>query len=164
MVLMLFGSVLAVLTYAAPLLASVCLIPVIREFGSVKAWLCWAVSAVLSVLLSPDKELAFYYAAVCYYPIIRRHFLKLKPTALRIMAKTLFFMVVEAVLYVFLYFVLKLEAVVKDLGSQGAVMLILFFSGMTVCHLIYDMGLAVCESFYENKLRPKLKFLGKQRH
>ncbi|MBQ4341198.1 MAG: hypothetical protein II756_01695, partial [Clostridia bacterium] len=55
--LMLLGGVLAVFTYAAPLLASVCLIPVLREFGKKSAWLCWLATAVICVLLCPDKEL-----------------------------------------------------------------------------------------------------------
>lgn len=160
-VLMLFGSVLAVLTYAAPLLASVCLIPVLREFGSVKALLCYAVSAVLAALLAPDKELAFFYVALGYYPIIRRLFLRIRLFPVRLLVKAVFFALIIGVLYLFLYFVLKLDAVVKDLGKNGALLNVLFFAGMTVCLLVYDAALSVCEAFYEKRLRPKLKFLGK---
>lgn len=159
-VLMLFGSVLAVLTYAAPLLASLCLIPVLHEFGKGRAALCYIASAVLSALLCPDKELAFFYVALGYYPIIRPLFLRIPSKALRFLAKLAFFAVVTGALYAFLYFVLRLDAVMKDLGEAGTVMNVVFFAGLTLCLLIYDMGLAVIDLLYIRRIRPKLKFLG----
>ena len=159
-VLMLFGSVLAVLTYAAPLLASLCLLPVLHEFGRGRALLCYIASAVLSALLCPDKELAFFYVFLGYYPILRPFFLRIDSKVLRFIAKLLFFAAVIGILYAFLCFVLRLDAVLKDLGEAGTVMNIVFFGGLTVCMLIYDAGVAVCELLYIRRIRPKLKFLG----
>ena len=159
-VLMLFGSVLAVLTYAAPLLASICLLPVIREFGSGRAWLCYIASAILSALLCPDKELAFFYVFLGYYPIIRPLFSRITSKALRVIVKLVFFGLVIGVLYAFLYFVMRLDAVMKDIGEAGLLMNAAFFGGLTVCMLVYDAGVAVCGLLYERRIRPKLKFLG----
>ena len=160
-VIMLVGGVLALLTYASPLFASACLIPVLMEFGASRAWLCYIASAVLICLLSPDKELAFFYVFLGYYPIIRPCFLRIPGRVLRAAVKLAYFAAVTALLYVFLYYVLKLEAVTQELGSAGVWMNVLFFAGMTFCLLIYDLVVGYAERFYTLKLRPKLRFLGK---
>ena len=158
-VLMLLGGVLAVLTYAAPLIASICLIPVLTEFGSVRAWLCYVASAVLCVLLCPDKELAFFYVFLGYYPIIRPLFERIGSKPLRFAAKLLYFAAVVGLLYLFLCFVLRLDAVIKEMGEAGAVMNVLFFVGITLCLLIYDFALGTVRLLYERRIRPKLRFL-----
>lgn len=158
-VLMLAGSVLAVLTYAAPLLASICLIPVLAEFGSGRAWLCYIVSAVLCVLLCPDKELAFFYVFLGYYPIVRPYFMRISSRLARVPAKLVFFAVIVGLLYLFLCFVLRLDAVLKEMGEAGALMNALFFIGLTACLMIYDVALGTAEQFYMKRIRPKLRFL-----
>lgn len=158
-VLMLLGGVLAVLTYAAPLIASVCLIPVLSEFGRGRAWLCYLASAVLSVLLCPDKELAFFYVFIGYYPILRPLFMSICRAPLRALAKLGFFAVSEGLLYLFLCLVLRLEAVLADMGEMGAAMNAVFFVGLLLCLLVYDAALGVAERLYRDRLRPKLRFL-----
>ena len=160
-VLMLIGSVLAVLTYAAPLIASVCLIPVLTEYGKGKALLCYIASAILAVLLSPDKELAFFYVFLGYYPILRPLLTRIGPKAARFIVKLVFFALVIGALYLFLYFVMRLDVVMKDLSDNGMLLNVLFFAGLTLCMLIYDAALGVCELLYLRRIRPKLKFLGR---
>ena len=59
--LMLVGGVIPVMTYCSPLIAGVLLIPVLREYGGRWAWLVWLVTALLSLILSADKEAALLY-------------------------------------------------------------------------------------------------------
>ena len=59
-VMMLTGGLVPVMTYCSPLLAGVLLIPVLREHGRKWAWLVWIVTAALSMILSADKEAAFF--------------------------------------------------------------------------------------------------------
>ena len=158
-VLMLFGAVLAVLTYAAPLLASVCLIPVLIEFGKTRAWLCYIASAVLCVLLCPDKELAFFYVFMGFYPIIRPYFMRITAKPARILLKLLFFIAMTGLLYLFLCFVLRLDAVMDELGEMGALMNAVFFAAMIACLLIYDIALSSAQTIYIRRIRPKLSLL-----
>lgn len=160
-VLMLVGAMFGVLTYAAPLMASVCLIPVYTEFGKGRAWLCYLATAIIAVLLSPDKELAFFYVFIGYYPLVRQGFLRIGNRVLRVLVKLMFFAAVIAALYAFLYFVMQLEAIMKDLKESGAVMNALFFAGMTVVLLIYDKAVELSERLYVFRIRPKLRFLPK---
>lgn len=158
--LMLVGGVLAVFTYAAPMLASVCLIPVMIEFGRGRAWLCYIASAVLCALLCPDKELAFFYVAFGYYPIIRGYFQKLRPALLRFVLKLVYFLAVSAALYAFLILVLRLEALLNELSASAAWVNALLFFGLVFALMVYDAAVGFAEKLYIRRIRPKLRFLG----
>ena len=54
--LMTTGGLIPIATYCSPLLAGLLLLPVLVEFGVREAWMVWAVTAALSLILSPDKE------------------------------------------------------------------------------------------------------------
>ena len=60
-VIMLISNLIPVLTYVAPLTASLTLIPVLVEFGRKYAWMTWCVTAALALLLCADREAAFFY-------------------------------------------------------------------------------------------------------
>lgn len=161
-VIMLVGGVLGVATYAAPLLASCCLIPILTEYGRGRAWLAWGVTAVLSVLLCADKECAFFYVFIGYYPIIRGRFERVGRKLVRLLLKLLFFAAAVAALYAFLCFVFRLDAVLEELSETGAAMTALFFAGMLAALMVYDAALKVAWILYERRLRPRLGFLPKQ--
>ena len=52
---MLSGNLIPVLTYVSPMFASLTLIPVLREFGKKYAWMTWAVTAALAMMLCADR-------------------------------------------------------------------------------------------------------------
>ena len=158
-VIMLAGGLLAVATYCAPLLASVCLIPMLCEFGRGRAFLGYVVTAVLSALLSADKESAFFYVFIGYYPIIRGFFFRLRPRLLRILLKLLFFAAATAASYVFLCFVLRLDAVLEELGSASLIVNAALFGALVLALLVFDAVLGRAELIYANRLRPRLRFL-----
>lgn len=159
-VIMLVGGLLGVATYCAPLLAAMCLIPVLIEFGQGFAWLTWFVTAALSALLSADKEGAFFYVFLGYYPIIRLLFSRIANRPLRFAAKLLFFIAAVAVMYLFLLFVLRLDAVTEELGSVSALVNALYFAALIAILAAYDAVLGVVENLYMRRIRPKLRFLG----
>mgnify|MGYP006883007624 CR=1 FL=1 len=71
-------------TYAAPMLAAFLLIPVLDEYGPKYALLLYATVSILSVLLVPELELAFFYVFVIgYYPVLRQQLARIKSTLLR---------------------------------------------------------------------------------
>ena len=71
-VVLLVGNVLQIGTYAAPMLASFLLIPVLEDYGKKYALLLYAVVSLLSLFLVPDKELVLFYVLVLgYYPVLR---------------------------------------------------------------------------------------------
>ena len=55
-VFMLLSSLIPVLTYVSPMLASLTLIPVLYEFGKKYAWMTWGVTTALALMLCADRE------------------------------------------------------------------------------------------------------------
>ncbi|MDD3231590.1 MAG: hypothetical protein PHE09_20630 [Oscillospiraceae bacterium] len=66
------GGLIPVMTYAMPALAGLMLMPVVAELGVSWAWPVYAASAVLGMLLGPDKDAAVIYVLFFgYYPIMK---------------------------------------------------------------------------------------------
>lgn len=160
-VIMLVGGLVGVATYAAPLMASVCLMPMLYEFGRARAFMGFAVTALLTVLLCAEKELAFFYLFIGYYPLVRGLFGLIRSKLLRIAAKLLFFACMLFALYAFLLFVFRLETLIQEVGEAGRLMSLLFLAGLVLLMLAYDAALALAERIYFVRLRPRLKFLKK---
>ena len=70
-VIMLTGGLIPVFTYCSPLIAALLLVPVCDVCGVSYGWIVWFVTSVLSMLIGADKEAAFFYIFLGYYPIIK---------------------------------------------------------------------------------------------
>ena len=110
-VVLLVGNVLQIGTYAAPMLASFLLIPVLEDYGKKYALLLYAVVSLLSLFLVPDKELVLFYVLVLgYYPVLRVRLNNIRRGVLRWMAKFGCFnaaspdILLRSSLLIFLYF------------------------------------------------------------
>lgn len=155
-VLMLTGGLVPVMTYCSPLLAGVLLIPVMREHGDKWAWLVWFVTAALSMILSADKEAAFFYLFLGCYPILKRGFDKVKPQLLSLAAKLFYFAATVAAMYGLIYYVFRLDIDLEELRELGKLAGIAFYGMLVVCMLLYDAALRNLAILYEYRLRPKL--------
>lgn len=157
--LMLLGGALGIATYAAPLLASACLIPVVREFGKGRAFLAWLAAAAISLFLSADKESAFFYVFIGYYPIIKQFFERPKTRLTRFLLKLLLFAVSIGLMYLFLYYVLRLGALIEEFGEYGMGFELLMYAFLVLVMLVYDKAVGAADMLYLKRIRPKLKFL-----
>lgn len=70
-VIMNLGGLIPVATYTTPMLCILLLEFVRRSCGSRTAWAWYGAVAILSLLLSPDKEAAVLFAFLGYYPICK---------------------------------------------------------------------------------------------
>ena len=104
-VILCLGGLIPAATFCCPVLASLVLLPVMQRWGRRDAVLVWAASAILGLLLGPDKEAAALYAALGYYPAIRAGLDRKRP-ALRWALKLLLFNGATIALYALLIFVL----------------------------------------------------------
>ena len=155
-VLMMTGGLIPVMTYCSPLLAGVLLIPVMRECSVKWAWLVWAVTAALSLMLSADKEAAFFYLFLGYYPILKRHMDRIKPRPLVFAGKLVYFACALGLMYALIYFVFRLDIGLEELEELGRIAGILFYVLLTAAMLIYDLALRNLAVLYEYRLRPRL--------
>ena len=155
--LMTTGDLVPVLTYCSPLLAGVLLVPVLREYGEKWAWLVWMVTALLSLVLSADKETALFYCFLGCYPILRLPFNRAKPKALSWFLKLLYILLALSGLYALVLLVLGLDVGMEDLESLGQYAAIAGFLMLVFTMLLYDRVLINLETLYERRLREKLK-------
>ena len=159
MAVMLLGGVIPAATYAVPMLCGLLLLPILLEFGEKAAWATFFAVAALALILDFDKEAAFFYLFIGYYPIVKWKLDKISSKGLRIIAKLALFTVSMAVMYALLSLLFPMLEVMKDFEEMGAVVSILFFVVYDFCMLIFDRLLLYAVMLYGNKIRPRLTFL-----
>ena len=156
---MLTGGLIPILTYCSPLAAGLLLIPVIHEYGSGRAWMTWGVTALLALILCADKEAAFFYLFLGYYPIIKKVQDRVPQRALRLLLKLVLFAAALALMYGLLYFVLGLDSFVNDLNAAGTVLNIAVYLGLVAAMMVFDMAIGNIAKLYVRRLRPRIRFL-----
>ena len=150
-VLMLSSNLIPVLTYVAPMLASLTLIPILTEFGKKYAWMTWGVTALLALLLCADREAAFFYLFIGWYPILKPTLDHIPSGAVRILSKLLLFTLVFVLLFVLLTFVIGLE----DMKSE-MLLSIVVYAMLVATMLLYDRVYERMALIYERRLRDRL--------
>lgn len=111
-VIMSLGSIIPVNTYVCPVLCIVLTRPVLARCGKKIGWCYYLATAILSLMLAPDREAAFVYAFLGYYPMIRPFFDKLGVLALP--AKLLLFTLAGAASYGLLLLVMGAAAAMTE--------------------------------------------------
>ena len=69
--LMLTGGLIPIATYCAPMASAILLRPILLEFGKKAAWTAYAAVSLITLMLGIDKEAAFFYLFLGYYPILK---------------------------------------------------------------------------------------------
>lgn len=143
------GSLIEVMDLTMIMIASFCIVFAVIEIGKRWAWLIWAATAVLCLLLLPNKIAAVLYLMGGAYPIVKSTLEKCRPVLAWIGKLAAF----NAVQIIFLLLAQKL------FGLTGAdysltVGAILFNN---VLFIVYDITLTVFITFYLVKLRRRLK-------
>lgn len=124
-VIMCLGGLIPVATYVCPMLCSLTLFLVMRFCGRRIGWTWFAVVAMLSLLLSPDKEAAMVFLAIGYYPLVKP---KLEKHRFSIVWKFLLFDLAVAVAYAAMAWLLGMEEVIAEnmeLGMIGLVVILI---------------------------------------
>lgn len=156
-VLLLLGAALQIGTYAAPMLASFLLVPVLEEYGPRYALLLYAATAILAVLVVPETELALFYALVIgYYPVLRYALRKVKPTLLRWTIKFLVFNGATVLVYLLLFALLG-PALWQELMADGTAMLAALLALGNLSFFLCDRALGAVTRYYRLVLRRRLK-------
>ena len=160
-VIMTAGGLIPIATYCSPMLASVLLLPVMSELGNPRAWMTWAVTAALALLLSVDREAAFLYLFLGYYPILRPGLNAVRSAPLRFLLKLLYFSLSIAAMYALLLWVFQLSSLLADFSDFTLWMSIGFFAGLVAAMMVFDTALARLQLYWLLRLRPRLKLPGR---
>ena len=103
-------------------------------FGPIKGF-----TAVLSLLLAPDKEAAAVFAALGYYPMVKPRLEKMKFPRLW---KGLLFNAVILVLYWLLIHLMGMDALAEEFAEAGAVMTVVMLVLGNVVFFLLDKVLS----------------------
>lgn len=149
-VILTLGSLIPLATFVCPLLAMLCLLPGLCEYGAGAALLQYGGTACLGLLLCADKEIALLYLFLGWHPCIRPRLERL-PGVLRAAVKCGLFSLSVTVMYLLLLRVFRLEAVVEEFaGYSGAAAGAMLLLGNAV-FLLFDRTLGVMELLYRRK-------------
>ena len=148
------GGLIPFATFACPMLAMICLLPIVCDYGTGTALLVYAASAVLGVLLCADKELALLYVFLGWYPAFRPRLERL-PRLPRAGVKTGLFCLAVTAMYALILHLLRLDAVVEEFAEYSAPMLIGLLAMGCLVFLVFDRALGVLALVYRQKRKKR---------
>ena len=158
-VIMLLGGIIPIAVYTVPLICGLILLPVTVEFGKPSAWATFFAAAILALILDFDKEAAFFYLFIGYYPIIKWSIEKVRSVSLRTIIKVLIFTVSIVTMYLLLNLFFPMEAFMQEFHEMGTWMLFGLLVIFDISMLLYDRLLFAALMIYANRIKPKLGFL-----
>lgn len=153
-VLMFLTGVFPFATYALPALAGMLLILPVIELGAKWAWLTYAAVALLSLLITPDREAALFFILFFgYYPIIKAKLETIKLRLLEWVVKLIIYNVGVVGAFLLAINIFGMNQVMDELGKYG---IPLFMVVANITFVVYDIALTRLISQYLAQIRPRL--------
>ena len=149
-VILLLGGMIPIGTYLAPMLAALPLVILLAELPKslCLGWYC--IVALLGVLLCPDKETAFVFVFLGWYPLAKPALDRL-PKLPGLLCKLLIFNASTAALYALLILVFQLEALVREAQETGMILLIAIVLMGNLSFILFDLVLGRLTALYRIK-------------
>lgn len=119
-VIMCLGGLVPVMTYVCPLILALMLEVVRLTCGNRIAWAWYGAVAILGLLLGPDREAAFLFVFLGYYPIVKP---KLDRLPLSLLWKVLLFNAATAAAYGILLNLAGMDALRAEFREMGHILL-----------------------------------------
>jgi len=157
--LMLTGGMIPIATYCVPMASGLLLLPVLLEFGKKSAWITFAATALIAILLGIDKEAAIFYLFIGYYPLIKWELDRIKNKPLRLLSKLTLYSISVIAMYLILGYLLNMNAILAEFSDMGLLFTALLLILFNICMLLYDRLLMPMVFLYAQRIRPKLQFL-----
>ena len=139
-VIMCFGGMIPAATFICPMLCMLLLSVVIKRCSSRIGWAWYGAVAILSLLLSADKEAAAVFVFLGYYPILKP---KLDKMRLKWLWKLILFNVAILLLYWLLLHVFGVAQVIEDFEELGTVMTVVTLVLGNITFLMLDKLLSM---------------------
>ena len=138
MVIMNLGGLIPVATYVCPMLCMLILSLVTRMCGNRIGWAWYGAVAILSLLLSPDKEAAAVFVCLGYYPILKPRFDRLR---FSLLPKLAFFNVVILAMYWVLMQILGMSQIAAEFQELGTILTFVMLAMGNVIFWMLDFAL-----------------------
>ena len=154
-VLLYLGSLIEVLDISMAVIASLTCVIAVIEYGKSAPWAIYGVTALLSLILLPNKTPAAFYALFFgFYPILKEKFEK-HNRAVSWVLKEAVFNVCLVIMAIATYF---LTTAGENTLFSSPIFLAIMALGAELVFVMYDIALTRLISFYIISLRHRLKF------
>ena len=134
------GGLIPAATFVCPMLSMLILAVVLRRCGVRIAWAWYGAVAILSVLLSPDKEAAAVFAFLGCYPILKP---RMDALPLRWLWKILLFNAAILLMYWLLMHIFGMVQILQEFAEMGTALTVVTLLLGNVTFLLLDRLLAV---------------------
>ena len=132
------GGMIPIATYVCPVFAMMILQIILKICGKKTAWAWYGTVAILCLLISPDKEAAFFFLFLGYYPILKPWFDSKK---WNVFLKLFYFNAVIILLYWLLLSVIGMTSLREEFAVIGRFMEIILLVLGNVTFLLLDFVL-----------------------
>ncbi|MBP3478392.1 MAG: hypothetical protein J6K03_02780 [Oscillospiraceae bacterium] len=139
-VIMCMGGLIPVATFICPAVCILLLETVRQNCGRRIGWAWYGAVAILSLLLSPDKEAAAVFAFLGYYPLIKPFFDKWK---IKWLLKIAYFNVVILTMYWLLMHLFGMAQIIEEFAEMGTVMILITLLMGNVTFVMLDLLLQI---------------------
>ncbi len=157
LVIMLAGGYIPVGTFAAPIFAGLCIVPIGIDIGPKWAILSYVAVAVLAALLVPDLELVLFFVVLLgYYPQLQPRFLRLRSKILRTAAKLLLFNLSVTAVYSAMLFLFTSPALQTELAGRVPLFWAFLLLLANLTFVLYDILLDKFRILYALRIRGRL--------
>lgn len=150
-VILSLGSLIPLATFVSPLLAMVCLIPLVCRYGPGTALTVYAGAGILSLFLCADKELAFLYVFLGWYPALRPRLERLPSKVIKAAIKCVLFSAAMVAMYLLLIYLFRMEAVAAEFAEYSALAVAGLLALGNVTFLLFDRALGQLMRLYRWK-------------
>ena len=150
-VLLCLGGLVPVALYICPMLASMVLVVIRLECSPRHAWTCFAATAILGLLLGPDKEAASLYLFLGYYPLLKPRLDAIRPIALGWVAKIALAAAAITVMYALLLYVFALDGLAEEFATALRWVLIICIVLGAVIFVLFDLILGRISAAYRKR-------------
>lgn len=138
-VIMSLGGLIPAATFVCPMLCMLIVTIVLKRCGRRTAWAWYGAVAILSLLLSPDKEAAAVFVFLGYYPILKP---KLDSLPCKWLWKALLFNAAILLMYWLLMNLFGMAELTEEFAEMGVVMTVITLILGNVCFFLLDFVLS----------------------
>lgn len=145
-------------TFALPALAGILLIPLCVDMGLKWGALVYIAVSILALLLTPDREAAFFYLGLFgHYPILKGMIESRCPKKIKWFVKFIVFNLSLGLCLLLTVLVFGLEYLTVEYGLMGGTGIAILLIGGNGAFLLYDICLTRIVSAYLRFIRPRFK-------
>lgn len=139
-VIMCMGGLIPVATFICPAVCILLLETVRKNCGNRIGWAWYGAVAILSLLMSPDKEAAATFAFLGYYPLVKPFFDCFK---IKWVLKVVYFNIVVLVMYWLLMHLFGIAEIIEEFAEMGTVMVVITLLMGNVTFVMLDLLLEI---------------------